>query len=481
MANGSNFYQGPINTTGEAFVLPQGQSAAIFAAGIQDAQERQRAMEALRLKREQALADDNATTMGNLKIGDHWGARTSELQSEFNALNEYAIKAAQEGKNLNNDRDFLEQKNRLLTNAAATKDLQKIYEDNYREYGKNPDAFENGLEVLDSISKASLKDFTSGKFRPQALKPIYTLADAVKASNGTTSYVKANDGVTDTTKVNRSGNVGQAIASLNSAPAKYLIEKSGGDTGKYVSGFPTRTADGKTYFNTEGKPLEDTVINALATDPELPNYLKQKGYDVSSIDAIRSSALDFAKKQNQAAGTYIKNYADNLENKSTTDTTRVFTKEANERSRRDQQIQEIRLKHDQTKWAEEELTKNPDSISTNVATNVASMQTGGKVVLRPATSLSAANVGNAKTPFLPTIIYNPDTGMPAKNSSSLNVSGGQVHIKPVLSYKGLTKILDDETLKKVKAGLIFITSSALSGLFFNQSLAVAALILPRSR
>lgn len=332
MANGSNIYQGPITPTGEAFVLPQNQAAGIFAAGLQDAVERQRALEAARLKRNQALADDNASILKNVKIGDHWGARSAELQDEYNKLNEYALKAARGGVNLNTDREFLEQRNQLLLKAQATKDLQKIYENTYREVGKNPDAFENGIEVLDSINKASLDDFRAGKFLPESLKRIYSLSDAIKESGGKTSYIKANDGVTDTTKVNRSGNVGQAIASITTPQAQYLIEKSGGDTGKYIAGFPTKMPDGRTYYNTNGDAFEDTVIQALATDAELPQFLQQKGYDVSSIDALRNSAFEFAKKQNQAAGKYVKDYADALENKATTDTTRVFTAEANRRA-----------------------------------------------------------------------------------------------------------------------------------------------------
>lgn len=454
MADGLNSNFSGQMGQGNAFILPQNAAVGVYTAGIADARERQRLIDAANLKRQQAIADDNAAILGNLKPADHWGLKSQEIQNGYNQLTDYALKATQSGKNINTDRQFIQMRNNLLSKAAATKDMQKAYDQVYNDVSKNPDLYENGIDVLNSIKNASVDDFSSGKFKPQSLQKIYSLADAVKESGGTTSYIKNNDGTFDTTKVNRSGNVGQALASLSTTPAKYLINKQGGDTGPYIGGFPTVTADGKTYFNTEGQALEDAVIQQLATDANLPTYLQSKGYDVSSTDAIRKSAIDFAKKQNQATGKYVKDYADNLENKGTTDTTRIFAAEANQRARRDQQIQEERLAHDKEKWADEALAKNPDSIVSNVKTNIASTQTGpgGKVVQRPSTSFAASNVGTSKSSFLPLSVFDPETGLSTQNSSSVNVTSGQVHIKPVLRFNGVEKILDDESLKKVKEG-----------------------------
>lgn len=448
--------------SGEAYILPNSQSVQIYQSGIADQNERERLRQAALLKRQQEISDANAKEIGDLKIGSHWGARASELQKDFDALNAYALTASQNGKSINTDREFLQKRNQLLAKAAATKDLQTAYERDATLVGKEPDRFENGIPVLQSYQNASIDDFMSGKFKPQELKRIYSTADAIKDSNGTVAYEKRNDGTYDTTKVNRSGNVGQAISSLNTPAAKYLIEKSGGDTGAYISGFPTRTQDGKTYFNTDGKQFEDAVIAKLATDPNLPTYLQQKGYDVSSTDAIRNSAFEFAKKQNKAAGQYVKDYADNLENKATTDITRVFAAEQNQRARSAEGRAIESFNREKSKWADEELASSPDEIVTNVATNLASQRTGsnGQPVIRSSTSLAASNVGNAKTPFLPTIVYNPETGASSKNTVPITVTGGQVHIKPVLNFGGAMKVMDDESIKRLRAGTYKLNGKA---------------------
>lgn len=438
--------------TGAAYVLPQNQAIGIFASGLADQRERQRLLDAANLKRQQELQDENSKTIGSLKVADHWGERAAEIQKDYDSLTEYALKATQNNQNLNTDKTFLQMKNGLMSKAAATKDLQHLYEQNFNEVSKNPDAYENGIDVLKSFRGASIDDFKSGKFKPDTLKRIYSLADAIKESDGTISYVKNNDGTFDTTRVDRSNNVGQALTSLSTTPAKYLIEKAGGDTGQYISGFPTVTKEGKTYFNTQGDDFEDAVIQRLATDPNLPTYLQSKGYDVSSTDSIRKAALDFAAKQNKATGSYVKDYADTLENKGTTDSTRVFAAEVNRRANRSAQIAEERLAHDKMKWADEELAKNPDAIVPNVKTNIASTQTDGKVIQRVSTSYAATNVGNAKSSFLPSTIFDPETGLSKQNAGSVNISGGQVHIKPVLRFNGIEKILDDKSLNEVKQG-----------------------------
>jgi len=438
--------------SGSAYILPGNQAAGIFVNGIDELRKKEELERLAAIKRQQDLADTNAKTLGDFKLPSHWGARSSELQKSYEDLTNYALQVTQKGGNLNTDRDFIQKKNQLMTNAAATQDLQKMYDQTYAEVGKNPDAYENGLEILKSFQGASLDDYTSGKFKPEQLRKIYTLNDAVKDSGGAISYVKNNDGTYDTTRVNRSGNIGQAISSLSTPSAKYLIQKAGGDTDGYVAGFPTVTKEGKTYYNTSGKDFEDAVINTLATDANFPAYLQQKGYDVSSTDSIRKSAMDYAKKQNEATGKYVKDYADVLENRATTDTTRTFAAEQNARANRGEQRAEESHAVSMRESAEKALADSPDAIATNVTTNLATKQSNGKVVLRPSTSFAAANVGNSKSSFLPSIIIDPETGVGKQNAASLAVTGGQVHIKPVLKFGGTTKLMDDESMEKLKAG-----------------------------
>ncbi|RZM20418.1 MAG: hypothetical protein EOO88_36240 [Pedobacter sp.] len=439
--------------TGAAYVLPENQALGLYLNTMASDQKRQELLDAAKLKRQQEIQDANTKTIGSLSIGDHWSARENELQKDYNAVADYALNATHAGQKIDNDRDFLNKRSRIIGKAAASRELQKVFEQTTKDIGANPDGYKNPIAVLKSIRDANLDDYMDGKWNPPTLQRVYSLSDAIKDSNGTISYLKNNDGAYDTTKVNRSGNVGQALASLSTPAAKYLVNESGGDTGTYIGGFPTVTPDGKTYFNTQGKPFEDAVINQLATDPNFGSFLQSKGYDVSNTDAIRKSAFDFAKKQNEAAGSYVKNYADLLENKATTDTTRIFAAEANARQRRDQQMAEGRYAHDQRIWADEALASSPDAIVANVKTNIASTKTGGGgIVNRPSTSFAAANVGNSRSSFLPMTTFDPETGLSKARNSTVNITSGQIHIKPVLRFGGVEKILDDESLSKIKEG-----------------------------
>lgn len=459
--DGINSVNNKRGSAGQAYVLPTNQAIGVYANGIANQQEKKRLLEAAALKRQQEISDGNYKELGSLKLGDHWGERTGELQKDYNALTEYALEATRKGQNINSDKQFLQMKNSVLSKAAATKDLQGLFDKTKALVGSNPDAFENGVESLQEIRGASLDDFMSGKFKPQELRKIYTMADAIKDSGGTISYVKNNDGTYDTTKVNRSGNVGQAIASLDSQSAKYIVKKAGGDTGAYISGFPTLTKDGKAYYNTSGKDFEDAVIGKLATDGNFIPYLQSKGYDVSSNESIKKSAFDFAKKQNEATGNYVKGYADLLENKSTTDKTRVFAAEQNQRAKAGEARAVETHANNKKKWAEEDLATAPDSILPNVVTNISAqsytvnekgIKTPNTTNKRQSTSLAATNVGNSKSPFLPQTVYNQETGVAEKNATSRNISGGQIHIKPVLKLNGGSRILDDESLAKLRAG-----------------------------
>lgn len=458
--DGINSVNNKRGSAGQAYVLPTNQAIGVYANGIANQQEKKRLLEAAALKRQQEISDGNYKEIGGLKLGDHWGERTGELQKDYNALIEYALEATRKGQNINSDKQFLQMKNSVLSKAAATKDLQGLFDKTKALVGSNPDAFENGVESLQEIRGASLDDFISGKFKPQELRKIYTMADAIKDSGGTISYVKNNDGTYDTTKVNRSGNVGQAISSLDSQSAKYIVKKAGGDTGAYISGFPTLTKDGKAYYNTSGKDFEDAVIGKLATDVNFIPYLQSKGYDVSSNELIKKSAFDFAKKQNEATGTYVKGYADVLEGKATTDKTRTFAAEQNQRAKAGEARAIETHANNKKKWAQEDLDAAPDSILPNVVTNISGQGytvdgNGAKTVknnIRQSTSLAATNVGNSKSPFLPQTVYNQETGVAEKNATSRNISGGQIHIKPVLKMNGGSRILDDESLAKLRAG-----------------------------
>jgi hypothetical protein len=438
---------------GQAYILPENGAVDTLLDGLDRntvLRQRNADMAAKRKMEADSQFNDN---IKKLTPGDYYTKYSDHIQNGYNELVKNAIGLKSQGTDPFTNTEFLNKYESLKADARASNEIKKSYEDFWNKYSKEPERFDNGLDILNQYQNLSINDYKEGKFNPPQLQRSFSVADAVKASNGEISYIKRNDGTYDTTSVNRSGNVGQAINSIATPEAQYLIGKYGGDTGPYSGGFPTVTDDGKTYYNTKGRQFEDAVIAKLATDPNFPTVLANKGYDTSTTAAIKKSALDYAKKQNEATGKYVKEYADLLENKATTDVTRVFTAESNRRANREAARAEERLAHDKKKWAEEELEKKPDDIATNVLTNVASSRTNGeKVAQRPSTSLAAVNVGDAKTPFLPQVVFDAETGMGAKNSASVSVNGGQIHIKPILNFDGGRKILDDESLENIRKG-----------------------------
>ena len=438
---------------GQAYILPENGAVDTLLEGLDRNTVLKQRNADMAAKRKMEADNQFNDNIKKLTPGDYYTKYSEHIQNGYNDLVKNAVGLKSQGLDPFTNTDFLNKYEALKADAKASNEIKKNYEDFWKQYSKEPERFDNGLDILKQYQNLSINDYKEGKFNPPQLQRSFSVADAVKASNGEISYVKNNDGTYDTTSVNRSGNVGQAINSIASPEAQYLIRKYGGDTGPYSGGFPTITDDGKTYYNTKGRQFEDAVITKLATDPNFPTVLASKGYDISTTAAIKESALDYAKKQNEATGQYVKEYADLLENKATTDITRVFSAEANRRANRQVAMSEERLAHDKKKWAEDELEKKPDDIATNVLTNVASSRTQGeKVAQRPSTSLAAVNVGDAKTPFLPQIVFDAETGMGAKNSASININGGQIHIKPVLTFDGGRKILDDESLDKINKG-----------------------------
>lgn len=458
--------------TGQAYILPNSQAASVFANGMDDMRKQQEAKRLAAAKLKLDFDNENYKTLGDFKLGDHWGLRAKELQSDYDEASNYGLEVIKRGGNLRTDATYKQMVNRVLSKARASGDMQKGYDVIAAEVGKNPDAYENGIEVLQQFQNASLDDYMTGKFKPPALVPRYSLADAVKASDGKVSYLKNKDGTWDTTMINKSGIVDQAKGSLDSPEAQYQLKQNGADDkGPYLRGFPTVNAKGETFYNTEGKDFEREVLTTLKDDPNFPTYLKEKGYDVSSVDAVMKSAFAFAKKQNHGLGKYVDDYFKQVAGGGTTERYRDFSGEVNRRANELLEISKANqaIAQQQNKRAEEKhkvdmkeaaakaLKDRPDEIAKNVTTNLVTPQYDKKgknmeLKTRLSTSLSAANVGSSKHSFLPTISFNPETGEASNNSASMMISGGQVHIKRVIKFNGAMKILDDESYEKLKKG-----------------------------
>lgn len=319
--------------TGAAFLLSGNRAAEIFQQNIKEDEQQRRLAE---FQRQKALRDQQAANskfLSDVKVGDHWQNDNKYIQKAYDDNMAYASGLKLQNKDIVGDETFRSNNQKNLAMADFSKKSETEFNKFYTEYSKNPSKVENADEIIAWYTRPLPERMASGVLPP---KPIikHTLSDAIKESDGKVSYVKNNDGSYDTTKINRSGIIDQAIGSLDGDAAKYLIGKKGGDTSAYTGGFPSVLKDGKRLWETSGDQFESSVERALATDPSLPEYLQSKGYDVSTPDKIFESAKDFAAKQNKATGSYVQEYVDKVSGAGTTDTTRVFTARADARAER---------------------------------------------------------------------------------------------------------------------------------------------------
>jgi len=243
---------------GQAFILPQSGATDVFLNGLEKNRVLKKAAIDNELAKRAAFEKDVNENISKLTPGDYWSQYTPDIQKGFSDVMSKATSLKAKGVDPFSNNEFKSDYEALKARAKATGELKTSYEDFYKEFGKNPDGYDNGLEIMNNYKNAKLDDYIAGNFNPGQLQKKYSLADAIEESKGTISYQKNNDGTYDTTKVNRSGNVGQGVASLSTVPAQYLIKKAGGDVGPYIDGFPTITPDGRTFYNTKGKDLENS-------------------------------------------------------------------------------------------------------------------------------------------------------------------------------------------------------------------------------
>lgn len=319
---------------GEAFVLQGNPAADVFVNTLAN-REKQRRLE--ELQRQKQLVENQRNISDNLakiSVPDYWVNHDKEIQDKYRSLIDYGTQLKSKNIDPNTDKDFLGMRENLFADARISKQMQEDFSKLNQEIQKNPNGYENLDEVLSFPTSSSLEEIRKTGYKPPQLRRSYTLADAIKESDGKVSYVKNNDGYTDTTKINKAGIIDQAINSTDLPSAKYLIKKSGGFEDVYTRGFPSTTKDGRRTWNTKPELVEDLAIQVLSTDTQFPEVLKSKGYDISSKENILKSATDFISKQNKAVGAYVDDYTKTLAGTGTTDYTKVFTAEANARANR---------------------------------------------------------------------------------------------------------------------------------------------------
>ncbi len=318
---------------GEAYLLKGNQAVDIFNNNIAQQEQQRRAQEYQRQRQLAAEQQDITDGLAKLSPGDYWINHDEEINKDYKDLVGYGTKLKYEGRNPFSDPDFLTKKTQLEAKAKFSKQLQDDYKLVQAELLKNPDGYDNQDEVLGSyIGKKSISDYMKEGYKRPQLNKRYSLSDVIKDNKIEVGYEKNNDGTYDTTRINRSGIIDQALNTIDSEASKYILTKSGADTNVYKTGFPMFNKDGKRVWSTNPENVTKIATNVLENDPEFPQYLQQKGYDVSDPYKALLATEDFVKRQNNAVGSYAAKIADTVSGKGTTDRTRVYTAEANSRA-----------------------------------------------------------------------------------------------------------------------------------------------------
>lgn len=319
---GANSVYGGKQGSGQAYILPeQSLATQVFLQGLQDQDKKkylaaQQAYEAQ--KTFNAGVDAN---IAKLSPGDYYSKFTPQIQKDYGSLinDAQTLKAA--GTDPFTNPEFLAKKEQLLSRAKATNEVKGNYDKLFAEVSKSPDGFKNGTELLQQYQNLNnIDDYISGNFKPGKLEPQYRMSDVFKETNATPETAETSDGYRDITTPNRSAHIGQAITALGSNSGIGVLKDKGAITNpKYINGFPTvsQKKDGSQSrtWSTDEKKIADIALEQLQTDAQFEDDLASFGYDVSTPDKAIDSAIDFVKKQNKAVGSFVNEYASELDNK----------------------------------------------------------------------------------------------------------------------------------------------------------------------
>jgi hypothetical protein len=339
--------------TGAAFLLNGNAAADIYNSNVQRDDKYKRLEEFNRQKTEAERQQTISDNLSKLSTGEHWINHDKELNDKYKNVMDYATMIKSNGKDPFQDQKFLALKNDLNNSAQYSKQIKGDYDKTVAELKLKPNGYDNTENVLSQFTNKPLDYYVKNGWKPEQLNRSYSLADAIKASNGKVSYVKNNDGSYNTQKINNTGIVDQAIGSTDLPEAQYQIKKSGGDVGGYTQGFPSESKDGKRLWFTNDNDVEKLAYKTWQNDQSFAPYLQQKGYDISTPEKALNSAKDYIKKQNNAVGGYVKSYKDAVAGTGTIGTQKVYSADNNAMSHQ-------RLNMEWTKFNERGNTKDKD-------------------------------------------------------------------------------------------------------------------------
>lgn len=312
--DGANLNFNQREGSGAAFVLPENQAVAQYVGMMDQKRQQEMLNQQAAIKKREAFnerIDDNISKLSPGAYSQQFG---KGIQEGYNEVIGLAKTMQKNGIDPFTNPEFLQKRNGLVNQAAASKELSTQYTNFVKEYGKDPDAYDNGTEILAAYqSPDALEKFMSGEFNPGQLQKRYSVADAVKASGAKPVTVETNDGYKSSVVANRAQHMTQALTTLDMPEAQYVIKKNGGDPGSpYRNGFPVSSKDGSPEWPTDKKDIEVYAIDQLEGDPQFMDFLSTKGYDTSTAAKAIESAVDYMQRQNSAIGGYVKEFADKL-------------------------------------------------------------------------------------------------------------------------------------------------------------------------
>lgn len=311
--DGSNYNFQGTDGSGAAFILGSNPAVAQYAAMMENKQREQLMMRMNAQKQKEARDQRINADISKFSPGEYSQRFRKGIQEGYNSIMTQAKEMQRHGIDPFSDPEFLKKRQELLNRASASKELEKQYTEMLKEYSKNPDAYDNGQQIMMAYNdKDALDRYIAGEFNPGTLQRRYSIADAVKASGATPTTTTIEDGDKIVSAPSKLSYQESAITSLATPQAQYLVRKRGGDLDTpYPAGFPTEGKDGAVWV-TEGDSLKEVALNQLEGDAGFMNFLDSRGYDTSSPEEAVKSAMDYIGKQNKAIGGYVNDFEGHL-------------------------------------------------------------------------------------------------------------------------------------------------------------------------
>lgn len=300
--------------TGAAFVLGENKAVDQYVATKEHEKAQSAAQAAAAQKARQANDLRINQSISKISPGEYSQQFGSAIQEDYNNLIAKAKQMQSMGIDPTTNQEFLKEQSLLQNKAAASKELKTQYNSFFKEYGANPDGFDNGQELFNAYQDPDvLNKFISGEFRPGPLQKRYTEADIIKLTGDKPVTISTNDGKVSKTVPDHQQHVDKATATLQMPEVRTMIKKRGGDSSSpYPEGFYSVSEKGVKSWNTDKATLKEQALDQLEQDPSFMEFLGEKGLDISTPEKAIESAVDYMEKQNKAVSGYVESYANKL-------------------------------------------------------------------------------------------------------------------------------------------------------------------------